>query len=168
MRYACHHFLPRSIHLHNDRQQCQYELHKLTRAVRSPSLCSEAIRLWNWCIIHQILITAVYLPGLQHMIADNFSRHFTKDHDWELNRSILGQIILIWNFLNVVLVTTTIHWKCMKFCSRGYLCCHFLRVTFLLPCLRSLLYAFPPMPPIFKVLNIVRQDKARIILIIQT
>lgn len=29
-------------------------------------LCSNAVNLWNWCITHQILLSAFYLPGTQH------------------------------------------------------------------------------------------------------
>lgn len=51
---------------------------------KSPALRTEAVRLWNWCISHTILLSAAYLPRTQNMIADSLSRKFVTNHNWEL------------------------------------------------------------------------------------
>lgn len=56
--------------------------------------------------------------------------------------------------------------KCFLFCSGGSLGCHSLGDAFLLPWTKGLFCVFPPTLLILKVMNKIRQDKARVILIV--
>lgn len=47
--------------------------------LRSPSLCAEAMKLWNWCIANHILISASYLLDMKNTIANNVSRYVSQD-----------------------------------------------------------------------------------------
>lgn len=55
--------------------------------------------------------------------------------------------------------TTSVNWKCVKFCSKGGISHHFLGDTFLLCWSRSLLYAFPSVLLILKVFT--KADKRK-------
>ena len=42
--------------------------------------------LWKWCLQHNILITAEYLPGVSKVRADRESRTFIDSSDWNYNQ----------------------------------------------------------------------------------
>lgn len=42
-------------------------LYQPARGARSPSLCSEAVKVWNRCTCNQIVITATYIPGVENV-----------------------------------------------------------------------------------------------------
>lgn len=80
----------------------------------SHSLCTAALKLWNWCIIHNTAITAAYLPGRQKKIADTLSRQFSQEHEWELNNEITQHIFHMWGSPHVDLFATLLNKKCPK------------------------------------------------------
>lgn len=55
---------------------------------RSHSLCTEAIKLWNWCVQHHIKVTTSYLPACHNTTVYTLSRHFSEEHEWELHPTI--------------------------------------------------------------------------------
>lgn len=44
---------------------------------RSSSQCTEALKLWNWCICQNVLISAAYLLGVQNITAESLSQVLT-------------------------------------------------------------------------------------------
>ena len=48
--------------------------------------------LWDWCLSHNVLIKAQYLPGVQNVHADRESRVFLDSSDWKLNTTIFDQM----------------------------------------------------------------------------
>lgn len=86
--HACIHFLPlirnRSIKILIDNIACMFcSIQKV--GIISPSLCAKAVKLKNRCIAKCILILAAYFPGIQNRIANDFSRHFSQDYQWMLD-----------------------------------------------------------------------------------
>lgn len=67
-----------------DNLTCMYYINRQGR-VRSHSLCSETIKLWNWYIHNNISISVMYLLGHQNTTKDTLSRTFSHDHEWELD-----------------------------------------------------------------------------------
>ena len=60
----------------------------------SPSrsrLCLLALEIWDWCLLHQILLHAEYLAGKDNILADWESRHHDSG-DWQLLPSIFEAI----------------------------------------------------------------------------
>ena len=51
----------------------------------SPMLSYLAKNLWDWCLSHNILVTACYIPGIQNVEADRESRVFLDSSDWKLH-----------------------------------------------------------------------------------
>ena len=56
---------------------------------RSPSLTSLTLEQWNWCLQHNILITAEHLSGVSNVRADRDSRKFIDSSDWKLPPEII-------------------------------------------------------------------------------
>ncbi|KAJ7992672.1 hypothetical protein DPEC_G00281110 [Dallia pectoralis] len=61
--------------------------------VRSPVLHEAATRLWLWAHRHLRSLSAVHVPGRQNVGADLMSRGGPRDDDWRLNPEIVS---LIW------------------------------------------------------------------------
>lgn len=62
-------------------QHSLYVLYRSAGGVRLPSLCAEAMRLWHWCISHNITLSAAYHPSTQNLIEDSLSHKLPHDHE---------------------------------------------------------------------------------------
>ena len=55
--------------------------------------------IWNWCIQRHIYLSAEHLPGVENIVADKESRHFSKDTEWMLDLPVFRLISeRFWNF----------------------------------------------------------------------
>lgn len=63
---------------------------------RSSTLCTEMINLSNWCACHQIILSAVHLPGIHHKL-DSLSRHFSRDSKRELYNLVIENVFQQWD-----------------------------------------------------------------------
>lgn len=61
-----------------------------------PPLCIEAVNLWKWCICHNATVFSVHLSGVQNTLSDSLSRHFPRDHMWELHDLVIWSIFHQW------------------------------------------------------------------------
>jgi hypothetical protein len=133
---------------------------------KSLKLNNLALEIWEWCILHNIWISAVHIAGKTNVEADKQSRQFSDQHEWMLdknqfqaiqNRYPLLEIDLFASRLNaqlpnyvawqpdpecVAVNAFTISWKCKMF------------------------YAFPPFSLIPRCIQKILQDKATGILIL--
>ena len=50
-------------------------------------LCELALKLWNFCVVRNITISAIHIPGVQNTQADKLSRLEEIDHDYSLSSS---------------------------------------------------------------------------------
>lgn len=127
------------------------------------------MKLWNWSIIHHIHISTLYLLGTQNTTADALHRQFLQNYYWELLLGIiLRGIFQTWEIPKLNLFTISKNRKCHLFCLKRWS---------RLPCFggslpptfdkikKGLLYMFPQTPLILRVINMIRQDKASIILV---
>ena len=48
--------------------------------------------LWDWCLNHNVLLRAQYLPGIQNVQADHESRVFLDSSDWKLKTTIFDLV----------------------------------------------------------------------------
>ena len=55
------------------------------RGTHSPMLSYLAKNLWDWCLTHNISVTARYIPGIQDVEVDRESRIFLDSSDWKLH-----------------------------------------------------------------------------------
>lgn len=65
-----------------DNVACMFYINWQGRA-RSLSLCARAIKLWNWCIVHRIPFSAMYI-GMQNTTVNVLNRRFSQDCEWDL------------------------------------------------------------------------------------
>src|SRR6266540_3409435 len=54
----------------------------------SAKLNELAMKLWSWCLRHRITLSADYIPGLENGLADYLSRTEPDRHDWILDRKV--------------------------------------------------------------------------------
>lgn len=53
-------------------------------------VCNEiTFTIWQWCLQHNVWISAAFIPGKENTAADYESRHFNWDAEWKLDTSIL-------------------------------------------------------------------------------
>lgn len=140
---------------------------------RSWELCAQAVRLWLWCLDHQISIRAVYLPGVDNVEADSLSRGWGQasfaealDHrEWELHKEVLKSVFLMLGQSQIDLFANRSNTRLPHFCSlipkQGADAVD----AFSIPWTHFLGYAFPPWVMIPKVVDKVVRDQATLILI---
>ncbi|XP_075796040.1 uncharacterized protein LOC142831042 [Pelodiscus sinensis] len=165
---ACEHFFPlicnQVVHILTDNMTTVYYISRQGGAC-SHSLCIEAILLWNWCNRHNVIITAAYFPEEDNITTDALSRHFVQQHEWELHTDILHLLFNHWGYLSIDLFATQYNAKCAQYYSRAGIVWASKGDAFLYNWSQQLLYAFPPIPLIPKVLEKVAINGARVILV---
>ena len=133
---------------------------------RSWGLCQQAIDLWEWCTTHNIELKAVHVPGVDNVLADYLSRQEVKQTEWSLHQKVVNILFSMWDKPNIDLFASAHNRKLTVFCSMtpsplAY-CKDAFSISWTPFCLG---YAFPPQHLLSRVLQKVRQDKARLILI---
>lgn len=169
IRNVCAHFLPliskTLMKIMTDKIVYMYYIiwHPLANL---SSQCMEALKLWNLCLHHNVLISAAYLPQGQKITADSLSHKFSHDHEWEMNPTVLHSIFYQWRTPVIDLFATYLHRKCPFYCCRADLGKHPLKDALLLLGEKTLLYTFPQFPLLLKVLT--KKEKANVLLIAPT
>ena len=58
-------------------------------------LCNRITKtIWEWCIMHNIWLSAAHVPGKQNVLADKESRTLRYDNEWMLERSVYNRIMV--------------------------------------------------------------------------
>lgn len=82
--------------------------------------CDEVARkIWGWCEIREIWLSAVHLPGSLNTSADFESRHFTENTEWHLSDDIFEQICERWGLPDVDLFASRLNHKVPCYASWG-------------------------------------------------
>ena len=84
---------------------------------KSPVLASMALDLWEWCLHHNILLEARYLPGVLNIRADRESRVFLDHHDWKLDLLIFAELNQAWGPLQIDLFASRLSTQLPRFFS---------------------------------------------------
>ena len=61
----------------------------------SQPLCSIAKRLWEWCMDHQLTVSAEHLPGIMNVTADAESRFKPDASEWALDAQVFQRLMKI-------------------------------------------------------------------------
>ena len=83
----------------------------------SPSLSYLAKNLWDWCLIHNISVTAWYIPGVENVEADRESRLFLDSSDWKLYPAVFNRPHHEWGALNIDLFDSRLPYQLDQFVS---------------------------------------------------
>ncbi len=51
-----------------------------------------AWKIWDWCIVRNIWVSAVRIAGSKNAIADKSSRK-SSDHEWQLNKTVFQSLV---------------------------------------------------------------------------
>ena len=67
--------------------------------IKSASCNSIAIAIWDFCIKHNLWISAAHIPSIDNSIADNISRHFYDNIELQLLPEHFNAITQSLNFM---------------------------------------------------------------------
>ena len=72
--------------------------------------------LWGWSISREIWVSAVHIPGISNIDADEQSRNFNDEHEWALNTGALQEITAEYPDLTTDLFATRLNHKSDTYC----------------------------------------------------
>ena len=73
--------------------------------------------LWEWSISQEIWVSAVHIPGISNIDADEQSRNFNDEHEWALNTGALQEITAEYPDLTTDLIATRLNHEFDTYCS---------------------------------------------------
>ena len=86
---------------------------------RSRYLCSLSLKLWDYCLVHNIWVRAVHLPGSNNSRADALSRTFSDNHDYYLSPFCFSILHSHFDFcLDIDLFASRISHRLPRYASR--------------------------------------------------
>ena len=86
---------------------------------RSRFLCSLSLKIWKYCLDHNIWLKAVYLPGEENTRADSLSRQFLDNHDYFLSSQFFTCLNSLFDFcLDIDLFASRLHHHLPRYSSR--------------------------------------------------
>jgi hypothetical protein len=132
---------------------------------RSPTLCALTLKLYNWCIEHDISLVAQHVPGVSNVLADSLSRKFHSDLEWRLDPKVVHMLFQKWGSPNIDLFASNANKHCLVYASWYPEVDAFHVDALTLSWSGMFAYAFPPIPIIHKVIQKVRKDQSEMILI---
>ena len=121
-------------------------------------LCELALKLWNFCVVRNITISAIHIPGVQNTQADKLSRLEEIDHDYSLSSSMFSALSQAISFpLTSDAFASRLNNKLSNYISWHNDPYSSLVNAFSFKWLKNL-YLFPPIPLIDRVLDKFTQD----------
>ena len=131
------------------------------------SLNSMVLELWDFCITHQVELTAAHLPGSSNVVADKESRKIYREGEWMLNPSLVQFALKRFRFTpEIDLFASRLNRQFTKYCSyrpdpeATYI------DAFSFSSENLNIYCFPPFSCILLTIQKIQQEKATGILVI--
>ena len=130
-------------------------------------MCNDIARkIWFWALERNIWLTAAHIPGVQNVEADEASRKFRADREWELSDFWFQKIQHQFGTPTVDLFATRLNAKVNRFFSWQPDPDSEVIDAFTTSWAGEFFYAFPPFCLVGKVLKKVREDGARGIVVV--
>ena len=79
------------------------------------NLNSLAVEVWNWCLEHDIWLSAAHLPGVENVEADYESRHFNDRCEWSLHEGVFQRLIEVFGKPEIDLFASRLNATCTRF-----------------------------------------------------
>ena len=132
----------------------------------SPALCALTLKLLMWCQERGITLTAEYIPGFHNTLADRLSRRTLSQTEWSQKQSVVHQLFLRFKEPQIDLFASAQNVKLSVYCSwRFDPKAH--SVDALSICWSCVIvYAFPPIALLHRVLLKVQQDQVLYMILI--
>ena len=83
----------------------------------APPCSYQAKNLWDWCLTHNISVTARCIPGIQNVEVDRESRVFLDSSDWKLHLEVFNCLHQKWGPLNIDLFASRLSYQLDQFVS---------------------------------------------------
>ena len=125
------------------------------------------IDIWEWCITHNIWLTASHIPGIKNTVADAESRKTRRETEWSLNPIVFQKAIAEISVQpDIDLFASRLNYKCERYVSYQPDPGSYAVNAFHKQWTNFSFYAFPPFCIIQKVLEKVQEDKATGLLVV--
>lgn len=85
--------------------------------VKSTECRKVAYKIWKWAECRKNWLYATHIPGIENEIADDLSRNFSSNVDWELNDDIFEDIVSHLGIPTVDLFASRHNTKLTRYCS---------------------------------------------------
>jgi hypothetical protein len=135
-------------------------------STRTPEINQIARRLWLWALERKIWLSAVHIPGIHNIEADEASRVFKDELEWTLHEASFQRICGKFGKPIMDLFASRLNFKVSIFCSFKPDPLASVVDAFTFPWDRGLYYGFPPFCLLGKTLQKIVQDGTDIILIV--
>lgn len=73
--------------------------------------------IWTWAISKNIHLSAEFLPGVENVLADRASRVFDENTEWQLERFVYEQLVVIFGEFDIDLFASRLNRQCDNYCS---------------------------------------------------
>ena len=124
-------------------------------------------QIWDWCIMHNIWLSAAHIPGVDNTDADGESRKINMDAEWQINPGVLKDVFDSFQFCpSIDLFASRINKQLERFASFWPDPEASIIDAFSVSWHNESFYAFPPFSIIARVLQKVVRDKAKGVIIV--
>ena len=128
--------------------------------------CNEVAReIWDWCERNEVWVTIAHVPGVDNTLADFKSRHFVDNTEWELNPKIFKRVCKLFGNPEVDLFASRLNKKVERFVSWAPDPESWKVDAFTFRWTGYLFYLFPPFSLVGRVLQKLRADETRAIVV---
>ena len=125
-----------------------------------------AIVIWDWCLNHNIWLSATHIPGSKNIQADKESRVLKESTEWSLSLEVFNVIQERWGKFDIDLFASRLNFKVPRYVSwRPDPGAQFIN-AFLMNWKPYYFYAFPPFSLLATFLQKIEQDQSTGILIV--
>ena len=132
---------------------------------RSADLNLLSRQIFQWAELHLIHLAAVYIQGQLNFRADSLSRNLPSSVFYHLATQVFDLICLQFGIPWLDLFASPSNAMLQVFCSKQWCPQAWVVDALSVPWPRGLLYAFPPIPLLSKVLRKIREERSLVILV---
>ena len=76
-----------------------------------------AKKIWLWCIERDIWLSSSYIPGVQNIHADEQSRIYHDNTEWQLNSELFQSITKMWGMPHIDLFASRLNYQLKPYIS---------------------------------------------------
>jgi hypothetical protein len=124
-----------------------------------------ARKIWDWCIVRNIWVSAVHIAGSKNAIADKLSRK-SSDHEWQLNKTVFQSLVSLFPNMTIDLFASYLNRQLPRYVAWHPDPQASFVDAFSISWSNEFFYAFPPFSLIRRCLEKITVDTAEGILVV--
>ena len=133
---------------------------------RSDRCNKVAKEVWDWAEERRVWISIAHIPGIENVLADYKSRHFSDNLEWSLNDKLFAKVVKVFGEMEVDLFATRLNAKLPCYVSWQPDPKALAVDAFMLDWSELKFYAFPPFSLVGLVMEKILEDRATGVLIV--